>query len=92
MGDLAKAKSRAAADPFTYWVQAGAYAGLDDASAQKARLSMLGVQSRVSEREQNGRVVYRVRVGPYDTREDAEKIKESLDGAGIDSALVRIQR
>ena len=34
-------------------MQAGAYAGLDDASAQKARLSMLGVQSRVSEREQD---------------------------------------
>jgi cell division protein FtsN len=46
----------------------------------------------VSEREQSGRAVFRVRVGPFEKREDADKAKEKLDGAGMDTALVRVQR
>ena len=36
--------------------------------------------------------MYRVRVGPFERREEAEATKEKLDGAGIESALVRVQR
>ncbi len=53
---------------------------------------MLGWESRVSEREQNGRTVFRVRVGPFGKRDDAEQLKGKLEGAGVDSALVRVQR
>jgi cell division protein FtsN len=50
----------------------------------------------VTEREQSGRTVYRVRVGPFDRSEDAERT-EKLEGAGMESngvetALVRQQR
>ena len=57
----------AGGDPFTYFVQAGAFARSEDAEQQRARLAMLGVESRLTEREQGGRTVYRVRVGPFDT-------------------------
>ncbi len=98
LGDLAKAKAAAAAaaaggaDPFDYFVQAGAFRTQSDADAQRAKLAMLGWESRVSEREQNGRTVFRVRVGPFTKRDDAEQLKEKLDGAGVESALVRVQR
>jgi cell division protein FtsN len=46
----------------------------------------------VSEREQSGRTVYRVRVGPFDKKEDADRVKERLDGNSIETALVRVQR
>jgi cell division protein FtsN len=46
----------------------------------------------VSEREQSGRTVYRVRVGPFDKREEAERAKEKLDASGLETALVRVQR
>ena len=36
--------------------------------------------------------VFRVRVGPFTKRDDAEQLKEKLDGAGLESALVRVQR
>src|SRR5450755_2993771 len=42
-------------DPFTYFVQAGAYARTEDAEQQRARLAMLGIESRLTEREQAGR-------------------------------------
>ena len=96
LGDLARAKSKAApaagADPFEYFVQAGAFRSQQDADAQRAKLAMLGWEARVSERETKGRTVFRVRVGPFGKRDDAESLKEKLDGAGVDSALVRVQR
>ncbi len=100
LGDLAKAKEKektkaaaqASVDPFDYFVQAGAFRTQSDADAQRAKLAMLGWEARVSEREQNGRTVFRVRVGPFGKRDDAEQIKEKLDSAAVESALVRVQR
>ncbi|RYF06182.1 MAG: sporulation protein [Comamonadaceae bacterium] len=97
LGDLAKARASAApgtpaADPFDYFVQAGAFRTQADADAQRAKLAMLGWEARVSEREQNGRTVFRVRVGPFAKRDDAESLKEKLDGVAVESALVRVQR
>lgn len=95
LGDLAKAKAAAtstAAEPFSYFVQVGAFRTPEDAEAQRAKLSISGFEAKVSEREQSGRAVFRVRVGPFDKREDADKAKEKLDGAGMDTALVRVQR
>ena len=37
-------------------------------------------------------MVYRVRVGPFDRREDAESAKEKLGVAGVDAALVAVQK
>jgi cell division protein FtsN len=93
LGDLAKAKVAAAdAEPFAYFVQVGAFRTAEDAESHRAKLSLSGVESKVSEREQSGRMVYRVRVGPFDKKEDGEKAKEKLDKAGLDTALVRVQR
>lgn len=82
----------AGSDPFTYFVQAGAYSRTEDAEQQRARLAMLGIESRLTEREQAGRTVYRVRVGPFDRKEQADAAKEKLNDAGVDSALVRVQK
>ena len=91
--DFAKAKaSTATAEPFEYFVQAGAFNTQPDADAQRAKLAMLGWEARVSEREQNGRAYFRVRVGPFAKRDDAEQLKDKLKGAGVESTLVRVQR
>jgi cell division protein FtsN len=97
LGDLAKAKSEApasgaGADPFTYFIQAGAFRTPEDAEQQRARLLLLGMQAKVSEREQAGRTVYRVRLGPFNKKDDADKAKERLDNNSIETALVRVQR
>jgi len=80
------------ADPFSYFVQAGAYGRTEDAEQQRAKLAMMGFEGKLSERDQSGRTVYRVRVGPFDKKADADAAKEKLDAAGIESALVRVQR
>lgn len=105
LGDLAKAKTTGAgtvtaavtagaggADPFTYFVQAGAFRTPEDAEAQKAKLTIAGFEAKITEREQSGRTVFRVRVGPLDKQGDADKAKEKLDAAGFETAIVRVQR
>ncbi|WP_309679880.1 SPOR domain-containing protein [Polaromonas sp.] len=98
LGDLAKAKTKPKAegpsdgDPFNYFIQAGAFRTPEDAEQQRARLLLLGMQARVTEREQSGRTVYRVRLGPFAKKEDADKAKERLDNNSIETALVRVQR
>ena len=93
LGDLAKARSaNATVQPFYYFVQVGAFRTPEDAESQRAKLSLGGVEAKVTEREQSGRTVFRVRVGPFDKKEDADKTKEKLDAAGLETALVRVQR
>lgn len=104
LGDLAKAKTRESAaapatpapgpgaDPFIYFVQAGAFRSAEDAEAQRAKLAMLGIEALVSEREQAGRTVFRVRVGPFNQKALADLTREQLEVNGTEAALVRVQR
>ncbi|WP_332825949.1 SPOR domain-containing protein [Ramlibacter sp.] len=94
LGELASARSAAAigSDPFFYFVQAGAFRTPEDAEAHRAKLSLMGIEAKVTERDQAGRQVYRVRVGPFTSKDDADRNKEKLDAGGFDTALVRVQR
>jgi cell division protein FtsN len=93
LGDLAGARNASmGVDPFLYFVQAGAFRTAEDAETQRAKLSLLGFEAKVSEREQSGRQVFRVRVGPFDKKEEADRQKEKLESGGFDTALVRVQR
>ena len=80
------------ADPFTYYVQAGAFRQAGDAEAQRARLLLMGVQASVTQRDQAGRPIWRVRVGPFQNQDAADRTKARLAENGFDAALVRVQR
>ncbi|RZJ05970.1 MAG: hypothetical protein EOP39_19650 [Rubrivivax sp.] len=82
----------AGADAYVYFVQAGAYTRTEDAEAQKAKLAINGFTAKLMEREQNGRTVYRVRLGPVDSRDEAEGLQRKVEGAGFEANLVRVQR
>jgi cell division protein FtsN len=103
LGEFAAARARAVgnaganadqvtATPFTYFVQTGAFTTSPDADAQRARLSLLGMEAAISQRDQAGRPVYRVRVGPFQNKTAADQIKQRLTSNGFDAALVRVQR
>lgn len=82
----------AGADPFIYFVQAGAYSRSTDAEQQRAKLALSGQSARITEREQSGRTVYRVRLGPFDARDDADSLQGRLQEQGVDSQIVRVER
>jgi cell division protein FtsN len=80
------------AEAFIYFVQVGAYARPEDAEQQRARVGLMGLSAKISEREQAGRTVYRVRLGPFERKDDADAAQRSLVGNGIEAALMRVGR
>jgi len=92
-GDVADSpKANAGADPFIYFVQVGAYSKAEDAEQQRAKLALAGLRATVSEREQNGRTVHRVRLGPFDKKDEADAQTDRAKAIDPDASLVRVDR
>ncbi|CAH0356228.1 SPOR domain-containing protein [Aquabacterium sp. CECT 9606] len=81
-----------APDSLSYYVQAGAYANQTEAEQQRGKLALMDLEARIVEREVSGRIMYRVRIGPFGLREQAEDVRVKLSANGVDSALVRVQK
>lgn len=97
IAELARSKGLVAApaaalDPFTYYVQVGAFRGDADAKAFVEKLLQAGFVANVSQRDQAGRPVFRVRLGPFQTRDEANAQKELLTAKGFETVMVRVQR
>lgn len=90
LGDLANSKAKG--EEFQYFVQVGAFHASEDAEGQRAKLALGGFDPKISERDQAGKMVYRVRLGPYDSKTEAELIQTKLKSNKFESALIRVQR
>lgn len=74
------------------FLQAGAFAKAADAENLKARLAMLGHEVSVLEVEvpDKGRM-HRVRIGPYATPEEMNRVRSELSQNGIPATVVRVK-
>jgi cell division protein FtsN len=81
-----------ALEAFVYFVQAGAYSRSEEAEQQRARLALMGQTAKITEREQAGRTMYRVRVGPFASRDPADALQSKLQEQSIESQIVRVER
>jgi DedD protein len=54
-----------------YWIQTGAYSSMVRAEDVKELLSSKGITSIIENREVDGRILYRVRLGPYTSEKEA---------------------
>ncbi|MGV8897669.1 MAG: SPOR domain-containing protein [Burkholderiaceae bacterium] len=79
----------ASEDKFIYYLQAGAFRQQADADSTRAKLAMLGVEARVTERLSDSGTLYRVRVGPFGQIETMNRTREKLSENGVDVAVVR---
>jgi len=89
---LAGGATAPAGDPYVYFVQTGAYTRSDDAEQQKAKLALIGQAARITEREQAGRTVYRVRLGPFPSRDEADSLQLKLQEQSIEAQIVRVEK
>ncbi len=89
---LAGGATAPAGDPYVYFVQTGAYTRSDDAEQQKAKLALIGQAARITEREQAGRTVYRVRLGPFPSRDEADSLQLRLQEQSIEAQIVRVEK
>jgi cell division protein FtsN len=56
-----------------YWIQAGSFSSASRADEVTRRLEERGLAARTTTRDLNGKTHFRVRVGPYASRAEAEK-------------------
>ena len=80
------------ADAWTYFLQVGAFREQDQADGTRAKLAMLGLEARTTEREQNGRPMFRVRLGPFNTLNDLQRVKDKVEAQGMEAATVTVPR
>ncbi len=66
------------ADADALYVQVGAFASGDNAESLASRLREDGIELRVVEDEREGRLTYRVQVGPLGDAESAERMAQQL--------------
>ncbi|NCW33860.1 MAG: cell division protein, partial [Betaproteobacteria bacterium] len=71
------------------YVQAGAFKVLSDAEALKARLALLGLESRVIKNDASGPMLYRVRLGPFYRSDEVNRARNRLIEAGVDPVVVK---
>ena len=82
----------AADEKWQYYLQAGAFREMHDAESMRAKLALLGVEARVTERHADTGLLFRVRAGPFDQLEAMNRVRAKLSDNGIDAAVVRISR
>ncbi len=99
IGDLANGKRPtevpvppAAKSDVIYFLQVGAFNKRTDADAQKASLAIQGVQSQLSEISSEGNTLWRVRVGPYNSVEESNPVRDKLNGMGIKPTVIKTSK
>ena len=70
------------------WVQAGTFATNEEAEAMRASIAFIGLDAQISSIRQAGKRVYLVRIGPFDTADNAEEIRQSLADNAIQGTVI----
>ena len=96
IADLASGKKPAEVVPVPvaksdaiYFLQVGAFNKRADADAQKASLAIQGIQSQLSEITSEGNTLWRVRVGPYNSIEESNPVRDKLNSMGIKPNVIK---
>jgi cell division protein FtsN len=73
-----------------YWLQAGAFAEEKEADNLKAKIALTGLEATVRPVALPDKgTMYRVRLGPYQSLDDANRIKITLSQNGVGAAIIR---
>ena len=74
----------------TYWLQAGAFSEEKEADNLKAKIALTGLEASVRPvNVENKGTLYRVRLGPYQSIDDANRMKTALSQNGVAAAIIR---
>jgi len=66
-----------------YVMQAGSFHEVAEAERHKAKLALLGIESRIEKAKINNAIWYRIKIGPYDNPSSVATIKDLLQKNGI---------
>lgn len=86
------AKPDNADEKWSYYLQAGAFRDVIDAENTRAKLALMGVEAKVTERQSENGTLYRVRIGPFAQLDAMNRVRGKLSDSGVDAAVVRVAR
>lgn len=92
IGDTPKDAAKADEDKFTYYLQVGAFREQNDAEGLRAKLALIGVEAKVSERQSENGMLYRVRIGPFGQLDAMNKVRSKLSDNSVDGVVLRIPK
>ncbi|MBD2857506.1 SPOR domain-containing protein [Spongiibacter sp. KMU-158] len=72
-----------------YLLQAGSFRNFNDADRRRAQMILLGLDARVESVDANGDRWHRVYVGPFQSRSKLASARDTLNGEGIDTLVIR---
>jgi len=84
-----QARQDASSSTGPYVLQVGSFQNPDDADGLKARLAMLGIVSGIQTVTVNDATWHRVRIGPYESAREIERLKRQLQDNNINSRVFR---
>lgn len=87
--DTANTSATTSKSDAVYYLQAGAFLKRADADAQKANLAIQGIQTQLSEVTSDGNTLWRVRIGPFNSVEESNPVRDKLNGIGIKPTLIK---
>ena len=88
--DSHPAEKPAAAARETYFLQAGAFQNESDADNMKVKIAFIGLAASVKAVTLADKgTLYRVRLGPYQSLEEVNRIKSALSDNGVGAAIVK---
>ncbi len=76
----------------TYLIQAGSFRHYDDADSVKAQLALLGVEAEVQKVASRGVDWYRVRVGPFASSRQLNKVRNRIHAADINTMVIKVRK
>lgn len=79
-----------AAAPGRYLLQTGSFRAYADADRMQANLALLGVESQIQKVALDGGDFHRVRIGPLSDPAELNRVRNTLQQAGIDSLVMKL--
>lgn len=76
--------------PGVYVLQAGSYSTFAEADKVKAQLALLGISAQIQKITVEERQYNRVRIGPIETLDELNRVRQRLRTAHIDVLVIRV--
>jgi cell division protein FtsN len=74
----------------TYVLQVGSYKNFPDADRVRAKLALMGIESKVQKVSVENDTWYRIRIGPFSKLDDLNRMRQNLHKADVDALEIRV--
>jgi cell division protein FtsN len=74
----------------TYVLRVGSYKNFPDADRVRAKLALMGIESKVQKVSVENDTWYRIRIGPFSKLDDLNRMRQNLHKADVDALEIRV--